>query len=127
MGKEASLSVSATVSKNGLTGSLSFNGTFDLTGTEFISRVQTLSTSESQIDLGGIDQNQCVILGNPAFQSDGVTPNTATLTVGLNTPITQTVSVIPPGKGIVLIGASLTLYGKGSAGTPDLLILAFEN
>ena len=83
-----------------------------------IGSVQSFSASESAVSLGGCDSISALLVKN--------LDATNTLTIGLNNPITQTVSVIQPGAGILVSGVSTTLYGKSGASTVEAFIVAVE-
>jgi hypothetical protein len=119
MAQEGIVSASIQVSKNGLSASFSFSTTFDLTGTEFGGNVRQATTTAGAIDFAGIDQNQCCLIANKDAAN--------TLSIYLDSGATQLVSAIPPGKGIVLWGASLSMWAKSSAGTVDYIVVAAEN
>jgi len=115
---EISWNVGLTASKGGAQAAGSSAGNADLAGAEMIASVQTLSTTEAQISIGGCDQIQVIYLYN---MDDAIS-----ITVGLNNPITQLVSVIPPLKGSILWNPPATLYAKGASGTPNLYAVVIE-
>lgn len=119
MANEYTLGASLAVSKNGASAAGGFNANLDMVGTEFVASIQQFGTSNGQqISLGGNDQNAVFFIKN--------LDAAATLTVSLDTTHTQVISVIPAGKGILLFGASLTLFAKSSAGTIDTHVVAGE-
>ena len=127
MANEILIAASISASKGGGSVSGSMSTYLTLTGSEMIATVQTISTAVAAVPIGGCDQIQAIMIKNMPLLSDGVTANTATITVGLDNPITQTVAVIPPGGAALIPGANTTLYWKASAGTPDGMVVAVEN
>lgn len=123
---EIQSSCSLTISKGGMNAGLSENVNADLAGTEMIGSVQTLSTAAAPVNIAGLDQIQVIAIKNMPLLADGVTPNTANVVVGLDTPITQIISTIPPGRAIKLWNPPTVLYAKSSAGTPDIGVAACE-
>lgn len=128
MGSEIAWSASLSGGKGGGAQiAMSGSGVADMVGSEYAFAVQTMSTTPAQIVLPGVDQAQAIAIKNLPFLADGTTPNTATVTVGLNTPPTQILSVLPPGRMALLWGISTTIHGVASAGTPDIAVAVFEN
>ena len=118
MANEISFNIALSASKGGAQVSGSVSGNADLAGSEMISSVQTLATSAAAISLGGCDAVQFLYLRN----MDAA----IAITVGLDSPITQVISVIQPGKSVLLSGTSTTLYAKSASGTPDLFVVCVE-
>lgn len=118
MAGEINFSVILNASKNGLSIALPVSGSADLAGSEMIGSVQTLSTSPAAVSIGGCDQIQAIAIKN--------LDAAIAVTIGLDTPITQVVSVIPAGKAILLWGPPSTLYAKSASGTPDISVVAVE-
>lgn len=119
MANEVSAGISLSVTKSGLSISGSKSQTLTLSGTNAIANNQTLSTSEEALNFGDCAQIQGLLLVN----NDAA----ITITVGLNNPITQVLSVIPAGGFAFVMGVSTTIYAKSASGTPDLTLIAFEN
>jgi hypothetical protein len=117
MASEINLSASLTATKNGA--GVDGNGSLvlDMSGTEMSALVQTLSTSEAQLTLGGVDSLAAILIKNLSAVA---------VTISLNTPATQVVSIVPANGIVLLTGVSTTLYGKCASGTADIFIVAVE-
>jgi hypothetical protein len=118
MSSEIAIGCSLTATKNGATVSGSGTKSIDMSGTEMIGAVQTFTTSESAVSLGGCDSVAALYVKN----LDG----TNNLTLGFANPIVTVLSVIPPGGEILVTGVSTTLYGKSSASTVDANVVCVE-
>lgn len=126
MSQEINFTVSLAVAKNGSgSAACSATGTADLTGSEYAGIVQTLSTTEAAVNIGGCDQLQAIMIKNQPFKPDG-SDNPDNVILGLANPIVTPIATIPPGKAIILWGAPTTIYAKSSAATPDIFIVPVE-
>ncbi len=118
MSSEISCGCSLTATKNGATVSGSGTKSLDMSGTEMIANVQTFTTSEAAIQLGGCDSVSQLYVKN--------LDSTNTLTLGFANPIVTILSVIQPGDMIKVTGVSTTLYGKSGASTVDANVVCVE-
>lgn len=118
MASEITYSSSLTASKNGASITLSGSHTQDMSGTEMTSAVQTMATSAAQLTIGGVDTIAAISVKN--------LDSAINVTIGLDSPITQILSVIQPGASVLLTGISTTVYGKSASGTPDIFIAVVE-
>ncbi len=119
MASEITLGCNLTATKNGATVTGSGSKTLDMSGTEMIGAVQTFTTSEAAVSIGGCDSVAALYVKN----LDG----TNTLTLGFANPIVTILSVLQPGGEILVTGVSTTLYGKSGASTVDANIVCVES
>jgi hypothetical protein len=123
MANETSTTITLSSTKNGATVTGGANGSgsksYDMAGTEMIGAVQTFTTSESAVSLGGCDSVEALYIKNLDGTND--------LTIGFANPIVTVLSVIKPGGSILVTGVSTTLYGKSSASTVDANVVCAED
>lgn len=114
MANEISISAGFSASKGGASVAASFSGSLDMAGTEMQAGVQNIAATTTLIDIGGCDTVEAILIKN--------LDAAISLTIGLDTPITQVISVIKPGKGVLLTGTPTTLYAKAASSTVDAFI-----
>lgn len=119
MAAEIIANVSLTITKNGFTVTGSKAASKDMTGTEMQAGTQSTSTTTAQINVGGCDQIESILIINQDA--------TNSVQIGLNTPLTQRCATIKPGSFIFLDSPPALLYALASAGTPDIWVVVCES
>lgn len=119
MADETAISASLRCSKNGAAISASASTTFDLSGTAMYQAVQNFPSSATAINIGECDECEQLFIKN--------LDAAISLTIGLDTPITEVVAVLKPGGCFLTSGISTTLYAKSASSTVDALVAVVES
>jgi hypothetical protein len=118
MADEISFNAGLTVSKGGISVSLSKSKRLTLTGTLMMNAPQVISTAPELIDLGDLPSAKVIML----FNND----ETDSIDLSLNVGMTQPLGTLGPGEMTVIPNPS-AIYAAASANTPELQVVACED